>query len=56
VGDNPLDLSILVRGGKDTTVNSLSSGERREKSPTSYYTEVSATVRLKCTLLNLYLE
>ncbi len=31
--DDPLDLSILVSGGKETNKDSLSSGERRGKSP-----------------------
>ncbi|KAK9523624.1 hypothetical protein VZT92_018209 [Zoarces viviparus] len=31
--DNPLNLSILLSGGKETNKDSLSSGERRGKSP-----------------------
>ena len=31
--DNPLNLSILLSGGKETNQDSLSSGERRGKSP-----------------------
>jgi hypothetical protein len=31
--DYPLNLSILIRGGKETKWDSLSSGERNGKSP-----------------------
>lgn len=34
--DHPLDLSILVRGGRDSNSDLPSSGERRVDSPASY--------------------
>ncbi|GAA6073849.1 uncharacterized [Tachysurus ichikawai] len=44
--DDPLNLSILLSGGKETNQDSLSSGERRGKSPAPSL--VSLTVNKRC--------
>jgi len=52
VGDYPLDLSILISGGKETKRDSLSNGERREKSPSLI---VLAYAGVRCGVKNAFL-
>lgn len=53
IWDYPLNLSILMRGGKETNKDFLSSGERKENS--SALSHFIYMVNMRCSVWNVFM-